>query len=176
MKELIFASALFLALAGPASARDCPQKIEQRDVRGASLSGLLGPGATIKIAVGFYACHDVQREDVVAYSGGAAPIVKVVKGLPGDKFHLQQAEGGWRLLINGELARNSLNEPYLLSEGGYKMLSLYESGYNGVIPSGSYLILGDLAGGTLDSSIFGLIDKDDILGKVLRPEPAKAKS
>ena len=47
------------------------------------------------------------------------------------------------------------------------MLSLYENDYKGMIPSKAYLILGNLSGGSLDASRFGLIDRSDILGKVL---------
>ena len=176
MANLIVALAISLPLAKPAFARDCPQRIEQREVRGDSLAGQLNPGEAVKIAFGFYSCHDVQREDIVAFAhpGDPAPIVKIVKGLPGDKFHLRQASGGWQILINGYPAANSLKQPYLLSERGHKMLSLYEKDYKGVIPPNSYLILGNLAGGALDSSRFGLIGKGDILGKVLREKPAKS--
>ena len=172
MKPPIFASALLLSLAGPAFARDCAPKIEQREARGASLAGLSSSSGTIKIDFGFYSCNDVQREDLVAYAENAVTIVKIVKGLPGDKFHLEQAGDGWRILINGEPAENALKEPYLLNERGYKLLSLYERGYDGVIPPNDYLLLENLAGGALDSGRFGLIDKDDILGKVLWEKPA----
>jgi len=35
----------------------------------------------------------------------------------------------------------------------------------GIIPENSYLILGNLVSGSIDSTTFGLIDKGDILGK-----------
>jgi type IV secretory pathway protease TraF len=46
------------------------------------------------------------------------------------------------------------------------MLSLYEDDCSEGIPQNTYLILGNLTSGSLDSSRFGLIDKSDILGKV----------
>jgi type IV secretory pathway protease TraF len=45
------------------------------------------------------------------------------------------------------------------------MLSLYEKDYKGIIPQNTYLILGDQPSGSVDSSVFGLVDKSDILGK-----------
>ena len=46
------------------------------------------------------------------------------------------------------------------------MLSLYERDYQGKIPEDAYLVLGDNINGSLDSRNFGLIGKQDILGKV----------
>jgi type IV secretory pathway protease TraF len=53
-----------------------------------------------------------------------------------------------------------------LDERGYRVLSLYEKDYKGIIPEDAYLILGNLPQGSLDSSHFGLVGKKDILGKV----------
>jgi signal peptidase I len=137
-------------------------------VRGNSLSGLIESGSTVKILFGYYLCNEVKRGDTVAYnfSGDRNPIIKIVKGLPGDKFHLREISGIWNIFINGETAKNSKGEPYSLSEGGSKMLSLYERDYKGVIPLDAYLILGNISSGSLDSSRFGLVGKSDILGKV----------
>jgi len=146
----------------------CMSKTEERIVRGSSLTGLIEPGQTVKILLGFYDCNDVKRGDVITYNyaGDKNPLIKIVKGISGDRFHLQKTEGGWHILVNDEIVRNSQNQPYVFDEGGYKMLSLYERDYAGVIPENAYLILGNLASGSLDSSHFGLIDKKDILGKV----------
>jgi type IV secretory pathway protease TraF len=62
--------------------------------------------------------------------------------------------------------KNSQNQPYILDERGYRVLSLYEKDYKGIIPEDAYLILGNLPQGSLDSSHFGLVGKKDILGKV----------
>jgi len=64
--------------------------------------------------------------------------------------------------------KNSNNQDYCLSEQSHKMLALYENDYKGVIPGDSYLILGNLPEGSLDSSRFGLISKLDISGKVVK--------
>jgi type IV secretory pathway protease TraF len=36
-----------------------------------------------------------------------------------------------------------------------------------VIPSNTYLLLGDQANGSVDASVFGLVDKSDIIGKAI---------
>lgn len=46
------------------------------------------------------------------------------------------------------------------------MLELYARSYP-VIPQDAYMILGNQIEGTLDSSRFGLVAKQDIVGKVL---------
>lgn len=146
---------------------ECPVKTEERIVRGGSLQGLIEDGRTVKILFGYYRCHKIKRGDVVVYNfaGNKAPIIKIVKAVEGDKFHLERTDGGWHILINGEIVKNSEGQPYLLNERGYKMLSLYERDYQGIIPENAYLLLGNKTDGSLDSTHFGLVDKSDILGK-----------
>ena len=146
----------------------CSIKVEERIVRGSSLTPLVEAGEIVTILFGYYDCHQIRRNDVIAYnySGRSDPIIKVVKGLPGDTFHLEKNNMGWNILINNKIVKNSQDEPYLLSEKKSKMLALYESDYQGVIPENSFLILGNLVSGSLDSTRFGLIDKSNTLGKV----------
>ena len=152
----------------PQSINRCSIKIEEKIVRGTSLFPLIKPGQEIKLLYGYYDCHPVERGDVVAYdyAGRENPIIKIIKAIPEDKFHLEKASNGWHIFVNDKILRNSENKPYLLSENGYKMLSLYWKDYNGIIPENTYLILGNLVSGSLDSSRFGLVYKTDILGKV----------
>ncbi len=149
-------------------AEECSAKIEERIVRGSSLSPLVETGETEKILFDYYNCNEIKRNDIIAYdySGCSNPIIKIVKGLPKDKFHLEKNSRGWNILINGEIVKNSQDKPYILSEKKSKMLALYERDYKGVIPENAFLILGNLVSGSLDSTRFGLIDKSNILGKV----------
>jgi len=147
----------------------CKYSIEIRTVRGSSMEGLFAPGEEIKIAKGFYACNEIKRGDVVVYnfSGNENPIIKNVKAVPGDLFALKEQEGSWTIEINGNNLKNSADELYLLGEKEHQMLSLYEKDYQGKIPPETYLILGNIPSGTMDSSRFGLVGKKDILGKVI---------
>ena len=47
------------------------------------------------------------------------------------------------------------------------MLALYIKNYKGIIPARSYLILGNLPEGSVDSTRFGLIDQSALIGKVV---------
>jgi len=147
--------------------KDCAVQTEERIVRGTSLSPLIEPGDTVKVLFGYYNCHNVEREDIIAYNyaGNKDPIIKIVKGIPGDTFALKESGSGWNILINDQILKNSEDQPYMISGSGYKMLSLYATDYP-IIPENTYLILSDLATGGIDSTHFGLVDKDDILGKV----------
>jgi signal peptidase I len=146
----------------------CPIKTEERIVRGNSLSSLVRNGDTVKVLFGYYDCYDIKRGDIVLYSyaGNKDPLIKIVKGISGDKFNLQKTNGGWNIIVNNQIVKNSESKPYLISGNAYEMLSLYERDYKGTIPLNAYLLLGNQSDGSIDSTRFGLVDKPDILGKV----------
>ena len=147
----------------------CPFKTEERIVRGNSLDPIIQDGDTVKIAFGYYDCNEIKRDDIVLYdyAGYSNPLIKIIKGLAGDSFKLVRKDGGWNILINDEIVKNSDGQEYVLDERGYKMLSLYEKDYKGVIPENAYLLLGNIPSGSLDATHFGLIDKSGILAKVI---------
>jgi len=146
---------------------ECQVEVEERIVRGSSLDPLIKDGEIVKVLFGYYECNEIKREDIVLYSyaGDEAPLIKIVKGVPGDEFSLQQIDGGWHILINEEILKNSTGEPYLISGKRYEMLALYEKDYKGEIPAGAYLLLGNIPGGATDSTRFGLVSKGGIIGK-----------
>ena len=162
---------LAVAIAGVIIAKDsCVSEVKQETVRGNSLSGVVENGQSVKVQVGYYNCHSARRNDIVIYkyAGSADPLIKIVKGLPGDKFGLEQAEGGWHIRLNGKRLANSLGEPYRLADAQTRVLALYEKDYHGVIPPGAYLLMGNLANGSLDSTHFGLVSQHDLEGKVVK--------
>lgn len=144
-------------------------KVEERTVRGNSLTGLINEGTTVKIVFDYYKSNEVARGDVVAYafSGNKDPIIKIVRGIPGDKFDVVNDGIKWRLQINGAIVKNSAGEPYSLDDRACRMLALYITDYKGVIPANAFLILGNLVEGTTDSTRFGLVDRGDFIGKVI---------
>jgi signal peptidase I len=148
--------------------QNCSVKTEGKIVKGDSLEPLIKNGQTVKVLLGYYNCHPIQRNDIVLYnySGNKNPIIKTVKGVPGDRFSLEKTNNGWYISINGEILKNSQSQPYILDYRGYKVLSLYERSYKGTIPEDAYLILGNLPYGSLDSSHFGFVGRKDFLGKV----------
>lgn len=162
--------ALLLAAGSAAAAADCTTDVEVRIVRGESLAGVLPAGSEIALHRGYYRCHAVERGDLVAYAPGGRPdpVVKVARGLPGDQFELRPARGGWRLVVNRRTLTTSADQPYLLGQGAYRVLVLYERDYKGKIPPDTYLLLGEIPSGTLDSTRFGLVHRRDLVGKIVR--------
>ncbi len=151
-----------------AEIQDCLIKTEEMTVRGNSLGPLIKPEQTIKALFGYYDCYEIERGDIVLfnYAGNKNPVIKIVKGISGDKFELRKLDGGWNIIVNNEIVRNSEDKPYLISGNAYKMLSLYERDYKGVIPENAYLLLGNQVSGSVDSTVFGLVDKSGIVAKV----------
>lgn len=149
--------------------KSCISEEQMKVVRGNSLKGIVEDGQTIKVLQGYYDCNSVQRGDIViyGYSTNKEPIIKIIKGLPGDNFKMQNnGRGKYNILVNDKILKISTGQPYELSEAKYKMLALYEKGYKGIIPNDVYLILGNQVGGSLDSTRFGLVGKGGIIGKV----------
>ena len=148
----------------------CPITKKIYTVRGESMSPLLREGQDITGLLGYYACHKVERGDIILYElpGKENFIVKKVVGIPGDSFAVQ--EGGislnWNIIINGSLLGNSAGAAYTLDEQHHKILSLYERDYAGEIPGGAYILFGDALSGSLDSTQFGFAQKSRIMGKV----------
>lgn len=143
-------------------------RAEERIVRGNSLSPLIKPGDKVKIYFDFYDTHKIQREDIVAckYSCCPDPIIKIVRGIPKDKFELKELkDGSAQVLINRKVLKNSSNQPYKFTGKRKKMLLLYEKDYRGIIPERTYLLLGNIVSGSLDSARFGLVDEKEIIAK-----------
>ena len=151
------------------SRSDCITKTEERTVRGDSMAGVLEEGDKVKIAFGFYNCHNIERRDLVVYQFTQSEVlIKRVHGVPGDRFSLRKmSDGYWRLIINGDIQKTSEWREYLFDENTKKILSLYEDSYHGIIPDDAYLILGNVATGSVDSTRFGLVGRGDIVAKVI---------
>lgn len=162
-----FFSLFFLRIPNEAA---CAVKKEVRTVKGESLDGIIAPGADVTLLRNYYDCHKVERGDIVAYdfSGNEDPLVKRALGLPGDRFAVKNGSGGAKgIFINGIELRTTRAAPYSLTENVARILELYERDYGGTIPADAYLILGNLPQGTVDSTQFGLVSGDDLIGKIV---------
>lgn len=143
-------------------------KVSKKIVQGSSLSPLILPDTEVTLKEGYYQCHEVEREDVVAfrYAGDPNPLIKIVKGIPGDKWELKKEGNNFLIIVNEKPLENSKEEQYQIPNGQERMLALYANDYP-VIPLDTYLILGNGINGTIDSTRFGLVGRRDIIGKVV---------
>lgn len=167
-------SAAYFSGAGSGIFASCPVTKEKVIVRGGSLEPIVMSGEVITILRGYYQCREPKRNDIVVYRYGGRPdpLVKIVRGIPGDSFSVVPGDKGgeWHILVNGRVLENSSGDPYTLNIYAKDLLSLYEKDYRGRIPSEAYLLLGNLPSteGSLDSRNFGLAGKEDLIGKVSR--------
>ncbi|UCD16102.1 MAG: signal peptidase I [Candidatus Omnitrophota bacterium] len=149
---------------------DCIIKSEDVFVRGDSLSSMIYNGQRVKLLQGYYKCNSVEREDVIAYryAGNDAPVIKIVKAVPGDEWYLKKNKAGnrYQIIVNGESLRNSEDQLYQIPEYNSKTLQLYVKTYP-KLRKDTYLILGNQVSGSADSTRFGLVDKSDIVGKII---------
>lgn len=83
-------------------------------------------------------------------------MIKRIIGLPGDAIEYKDN----KLYINGEATKE-----YFDTSGITKDFSLTQFDYD-VIPDGYYFVLGDNRENSKDSRVYGLISREDIIGKV----------
>ncbi len=83
-------------------------------------------------------------------------MIKRIIGLPGDTIEYKDN----KLYINGEATKE-----YFDISGITKDFSLTQFNYD-IIPDGYYFVLGDNRENSKDSRVYGLISRDDIIGKV----------
>ncbi len=98
---------------------------------------------------------NIQRKDIVvlyAPEGKKEVLVKRVIGLPGEKI---EVKNGY-VYINGEL----MEEKYIKEKPTYELEETE-------IPPDSYFLLGDNRNESEDSSTWGPVQKDFIIGKVI---------
>lgn len=135
------------------------------------------PGTELRLLKGYYETHEAQRHDVVAYRyrGREWPLMKIVYGVPGDRWELRDQGGYYNLILNGRVLRNVPGREYRFLKSLSKRLVRYSRIYP-VIPKDAYLIFGNEPGGSLDSTTFGLVHRSDFAGRlVLKASSAKEK-
>lgn len=104
-----------------------------------------------------YKFKEPQLFDVVVIANDDTKyMIKRIIGLPGDTIEYKDN----RLYINGEATKE-----YFDISGITKDFSLDQFDYD-VIPDGYYFVLGDNRENSKDSRVYGLISREDIIGKV----------
>ena len=139
-------------------------------IKGDSMDPTLKDGERVVVNIMGYKIGDVKKGNVIVFHANKKDdYVKRVIGVPGDKVQYKKDQ----LYINGK----KQDEPYLnynekrkqaeYITGSFKTKNLPNANpQSNVIPKGKYLVLGDNREVSKDSRSFGLIDKDQIVGKV----------
>jgi len=146
----------------------CNIILKEYEVRGTSLVPILSPGETVTAQLNYYDCNDIKRNNIalLKFSHREDPVIKIIKGIPGDKLELREINNGFNILVNDKLLTTSDSVPYIFKGKRATMISLYIKDYNSKIPENAYLLLGNKPSGTYDSTQFGLISKSNIIGKI----------
>lgn len=121
-----------------------------------------------------YRFSDPNRGDIVVFSPTKTlqkeqfqdAFIKRIIGLPGEKIQLKNG----RVYIDNR----PLNEEQYLSQGQMTTLDVCTSSQHSVflsgsqtIPSDSYLVLGDNRNSSYDSRCWGVVPKENIIGKAI---------
>lgn len=132
---------------------------ETVEVNGDSMEPLLENGEKATLLKGYYDCHNASKDDIVVYdwSGQDQPLVKIVKADQDDKITFD----GCNVLVNGEKITNTEGRPYCLDRSRRDRLKK-DINYN--VPD--VMLLGNEISGSLDSSLFGLVHEENLVGKV----------
>jgi signal peptidase I len=141
----------------------------EKEIEGNSMEPLLPNGTKILLQIWYYQGRNLpERGDIIAYNygGNEHPIIKVVRGLPGDATEIDPIRK--TIKINGEYLTNSIGTLFSFTDGELRLMWLYtKSGY---LPAEGYLIFGDNVRDSIDSRKFGAVSKYDFYGKFI-PKP-----
>ena len=145
------------------------------------LRGVLEKGSRYKVDRDWYKTHPIARGDLVLYrySSNKKPVVKIAAAVPGDSFHLvaNKQMKNWNIEINDTILRevctgNAEDDSCPLYFFGGKApptLSLYEKSHHGMLSENEVILFSSVSPGYQDSGVFGLVNAQDILGKVELP-------
>lgn len=170
--------AFFVPSAGQAQGRPDPDSafcgLTLVTVEGTSLAPLLKSGDNVETRPPSCLDRPIRRGDIVLFRGGASanPMIKRVVAAAGDLF----AGGGGQLIVNGSPATTSSGEAFRLSRPQANLIAMYQREYNGRLPDGIYIVMGDGPTATNDSARYGPINIVDIMGVVVAPQEVIAAS
>lgn len=130
--------------------------ISFEQVVGPSMKGTLDAGDVTIVNKLVYRLRTIKRNEIVSINQKDKIMVKRVIGLPGE--HIEYKDN--KLYVNGSLVlENNISVET-------KDFKLEDIGYE-TIPKDMYFVLGDNRTNSSDSREFGLVKKDEIIGKIV---------
>jgi len=87
-----------------------------------------------------------QKGDIVLFQPDPElnPVVKIIKGLPGDSLSLRGDGKNWNIIINEEILRTSTGDAYQVNDQAFQMLSLYIRDYHTKTEPLKYMMFSDI--------------------------------
>jgi signal peptidase I len=125
------------------------------EVQSISMEPTLHEGQYLIVSKIAYWFHGPERGDIIVLDPpngrSEIPYIKRVIGLPGEKVDVHDG----RVWVNGI----ALNEPYISGPPSYNE--------SRVLGNDEYLVLGDNRNNSSDSHIWGMLPRDNIIGKAI---------
>gem|GEM_PF-4144637 len=150
----------------------CPGKIETRKMMDGSMKGLLEENMEYKLTLDYYWCNKAEKGDIVLlrWAQSQEPVVRKVFGVEGDHFQVifDKKNKNWNLKINDKWV---MDQKSPLGFGGEMPppLKLLETSRKGVLGKRELIVFAPGAFGTHDSILLGVVNLNDVVGKVEAP-------
>ena len=161
MKKCLLIFCLLLALPVHASAENRVFK-----VGGTSMLPTLKPGDRVTVDTSYYQTHPFECGHLVAikFSTRKRPMVKRIIALSGDRVKINNG----RIIISGKAPDGSgCNRTRDIAPGSGKILAIQLKRYDNRVPAKTLIVSGDNRENTFDSLDYGIISKNQIIGRVL---------
>jgi hypothetical protein len=154
---------------------DVDIKEESYKIKDSSLANFLKSDSNVKVLLDYYQCNEIKRGDIVLYKedSQSEPIIKIVKGIPGDAFGMQGDGMSWNFVINNEVIATPKGDFYQVNAKDGEALIVYfqklstDKDSIPTIPLKKYLLFENIASGGIENAPFGLANISGIIGKVV---------
>lgn len=125
------------------------------EVQSISMEPTLHEGQYLIVSKVAYWFHPPERGDIIVLDPpngqSAIPYIKRIIGLPGEKVDIREG----RVWINGI----ALNEPYISGPPAYTQ--------SRILGENEYMVLGDNRNNSSDSHVWGVLPRENIIGKTI---------
>lgn len=137
----------------------------------AALDGFISIGKQLKVFKDYYKCNQLERNHAVLFqfSKSIPPVVRIVRGVPGDKYDVVKVEGAedqWLIKINGQDVP-AADGPFFIQSKIIPPLKTYAESRKGVLKDGEFILFSNKAPSISDSSNLGLVRPKEIVGRVI---------
>lgn len=138
------------------------------------LRGIIPRGSEFEVEMGYYDCNPMKRGDIVLYqiSSRLDPVVKIIRGIPGDDFELieDKVRRRWSIKIDGDFV-NYKGKPYFFGRARAKSpLHRYGDRKDYKLGENDAIVFSEVPPGIQDSGTFGAVSRRDLIGRIIPPQ------
>ena len=132
-------------------------------VKGSSMEPNFIDGQVLFLSKISYKSKEIERFDVVVVDTDNDLIIKRIIGLPGERVEYKDN----KLYINDEEIEDNYMKNETIDFDLESVCEIRKDNCTTIIPDDKYLVLGDNREVSADSRVKGLINKDEIKGKIV---------